>query len=66
MEPTAIKNTFANQDNINKYAKAVQKNSFLDVSYERLVKYITTKKYFLKTTNLILENSFPISNLVCG
>ena len=51
-----------NQDNINKYTKTVQKNSFLDVSYERLVN-ISQPKIFLKTTNLILENSFPISNL---
>lgn len=56
------KKYFANQDNINKYTKTVQKNSFLDVSYERLVN-ISQPKIFLKTTNLILENSFPISNL---
>jgi deoxyribodipyrimidine photo-lyase len=47
------KKYFANQENINKYSKANQYNTFLDVSYEELVT-LKTPDVLVKTVNLDL------------
>jgi len=54
----AHKKYIANQDNINKYCFTNQKNTFLDVSYEKLARIETPE--ILKETSLIkLKTSLP-------
>ncbi|MEX0597253.1 MAG: FAD-binding domain-containing protein, partial [Candidatus Paceibacterota bacterium] len=53
------KKYFANQENINKYSKTTQYNTFLDVSYEELVT-LKTPDVLVKTVNLDLICSLNI------
>lgn len=52
------KKYFANQENINKYLKTNDQNTFLDLSYEELMNLKEIPKEFLELSDFDLSNAF--------
>ncbi len=55
------KKYIANQDNINKYTKVIQKNTFLDTSYDVISK-MSQPAEFSEISKEIRETNFPVSD----
>lgn len=58
------KKYLANQENINKYCKSIDKNTFLDKSYDELSAFNTVPDELLTETDFIKQTSLPENELL--
>ena len=58
------KKYLANQENINKYCKSNDKNTFLDKSYDEISKFNSVPNELLTETDFIKQTSLPENELL--